>query len=119
MTTRILPPEEWGRLEGTYLGPAQSVLQTDSCTVVVVEDAGEIVGTWALLPMWHVEGFSAKNGAVLRALVRGMKAETDARGLGKVITGAADPLIDQFVRRVDPEAQVMPGIQYVWTLPTF
>ena len=52
MTSRILPREEYGRLQGTEAG---EVVWPSSATVVVVEDQGEIVGCHVLQAVLHAE----------------------------------------------------------------
>lgn len=56
MTTRILPPEEWSRLDGTEAGPALPYLDPLESRIIVVEDGARIVGCWAVLRLVHVEG---------------------------------------------------------------
>ncbi len=43
MRTRILKPEEWGRLDGRDLGALLPFVEPQNIAVIVVEDAGEIV----------------------------------------------------------------------------
>lgn len=56
MTTRVLPPEEWPRLQGTELETVWPTLPQDEARIVVVEDAGQIIGCWAAFRAVHVEG---------------------------------------------------------------
>lgn len=55
MTSRILPPEEWGRLAGTEAESFISRLNAAS-RVIVVEADGAIVGCHILQPVLHAEG---------------------------------------------------------------
>lgn len=118
MTTRILPHEEWPRLTGTYLEPLWPLLKPDTCSVLVVEEDGEIVGTWALMSVMHVEGFSAKNGAVFRALLRGMKVEANKHAVTTVMTASVSDKISEYLHRLDAGVRTLEGTSYVWTLPT-
>lgn len=118
MTTRLLPPEEWSRLAGTYLEPLWPLLKPESCSVLVVEEDGEIVGTWALMSVFHVEGFSAKNGAVFRALLRAMKDEAASHGVTTVVTASVSEQVTDYLKRLDPDVKTLEGASYVWTLPT-
>ncbi len=118
MTTRILPHEEWPRLTGTYLEPLWPLLKPETCSVIVVEEDGEIVGTWVLMSVFHVEGFSAKNGAVIRRLLKAMKAEAATHGVQTVVTASTSEVITDFLKRMDPQTVPINGTGYVWTLPT-
>ncbi len=76
VTTRILPREDYGRLAGTELEAVREQLP-ESASVVVVEDDGEIVGCWALMPVLHAEGVwiaerERKRGRVALRLLRAM-----------------------------------------------
>lgn len=62
MTHRLLPREEWHRLQGTLLWPAV-VSMDPSALVMVVEDGGEIVGCAAYYPQWHLDGVWMKDTA--------------------------------------------------------
>ena len=55
MTSRILPREEWARLDGTLLWPAAASFDPASI-VMVVEDEDRIVGCAAYYPVWHLDG---------------------------------------------------------------
>jgi hypothetical protein len=104
-TTRLLPPEDWARLAGTELGPVVGCLDPTQTVVIVVEDdAGAIVGCWALYSQWHAEGVWVAPGhrgkvAVARHLIDGLMVS--ARGLGAkaVWTAALTPEIERLVRR--------------------
>jgi hypothetical protein len=115
MTTRLLPHDEWHRLDGTDLSEGLSLLNPDHVDVLVVEDDGVIVAHWLLASMLHVEGLwiapeARKSGVVARRLWRGMRETVAKRGASSVLTGAvtddvkalldhagAMPLPDQFV----------------------
>ncbi len=79
MTTRELPPDEWGRLTETDLAPFLSLMDPTRVKVFVVEDAdGQIIGTWSLVQMWHAEGCwihpSHRGGAVASHLLTALRA---------------------------------------------
>jgi hypothetical protein len=103
--TRLLPPSEWGKLAGTELGPVVSCFDPAQTGIVVVEDdAGAIVGCWALYIQWHAEGVWVApthrgKAAVARHLRDGLLVA--ARGLGAqaVWTAALTPEIERLVRR--------------------
>lgn len=56
MIVRVLPREEWGRLDGTDIAVAIPYHNADDITVIVVENDGQIVGTWAVLRVVQLEG---------------------------------------------------------------
>lgn len=58
MIVRTLPVGEWYRLAPTELGPIVPWMDETRTVVKVVEDAGQIVGTWALVWVRHAEGLS-------------------------------------------------------------
>ena len=118
MTTRILPPDEWPRLDGTYLEPLWRQLSPSRAMVFVVEKDGAIIGTWVLMTVLHVEGFSSQNAAVTLALLRAMKAEVDGQHVPTVITGADTTEMEGYLKRLDPHLMEIPGKQFTWTLPT-
>ena len=57
VTTRVLSQAEYGKLAGTDLAAIVPHLPV-MARVLVVEDAGAIVASWALFPVWHAEGIS-------------------------------------------------------------
>lgn len=54
MRTRVLPQDEWYRLEHTTVGALWETLPP-TAQAIVVEDEGTIVGCWLVLPVIHVE----------------------------------------------------------------
>jgi GNAT superfamily N-acetyltransferase len=116
---RVLPVEEWSRLDGTELEPLLhrwcAMPGGVDVDVVVVERDGRIVGRWLRLTMHHVEGlwidpeFRGRSG-IARRLWAAMKDVCRGRGADTVLTGAqtddvrrllehagADPLPTQYV----------------------
>ena len=72
---RILPREEWGRL-GEERAAFYASVHPEDVRVIVVEEAGEIVATMAVMRMTHLECFwmapyKAGNAGITRALLRG------------------------------------------------
>lgn len=106
MTSRILPHEEWARLEGTELGPVWRALDPAVARVIVVEDTyGQIAGCWSLLPFVHAEGLwiaPAHRGksAVLRQLWQALISSANEIGIQSVVTSAAsDEVAEILVKR--------------------
>ena len=96
MTTRILPPDEWSKLEGTELEQAYPFLDPKESFVLVVEDGDRIVGTWAALRQVHLEGVWVHpdhrgRGAVATHLLRAMgNAVAEKFGVEVAWTAAAN-----------------------------
>lgn len=80
MKWRVLPPDEWSRLEGTLLADVWSELNPRQDFIVVTENgAGEITGCCALNRVWHLDGAwiapdHRKKGSVGRHLYAGVRA---------------------------------------------
>lgn len=85
MTTRILPPQEWCRLNPANMKlPAIDRAAIDG-DVVVVEDHGEIIGCWSVMTCVHVEGIwidprYRRKVAVGRRLWNAMRTIVKQRG---------------------------------------
>lgn len=111
MNARILPPEEWSKLQQP---PAWSVKPED-ISVVVVEDGERIVACMTVLRATHFEGTwvspDHRNGGVVRRLLR--LASTTARQWGSqwAFTGAADDTMHAILGRMG--AEFVPMSTYV------
>lgn len=115
MITRVLPHEEWSRLDGTEAEQVWRALDPERTTVLVVEDDGKIVGTWTLLWVLHaecvwVDPAHRKRGSVARRLWLAMKAAAERFGALGVMTAAGSPEVDALL--VD-RADELPGRHYV------
>lgn len=94
MESRILPVAEWSRLTGTELGIHWRLLNPEAVQVIVVEDeSGAIIGTWALMSFVHAEGFwiapeHRGKSSVLRRLWAELVKTAKARGLQSVVTSS-------------------------------
>jgi len=113
---RVLPPEEWSRLDGTEMRVLLPFLKTSSAKVLVVEQDGEIVGRWLATPIWHVEGLwidPAHRGlsGVARRLWAGMRRALRAEGVDGVVTGAVDDDVRRLLKHAG--ASQLPGDWYV------
>jgi hypothetical protein len=116
MTTRILPPEEWATLADTEAGAFAHLLPPGSASILVVEDDGRIVATWALITMMHAEGlwiapaYRGRFGVVKRLLV-GMRRLAQSLGCTSVQTGAITPDVEDLIHRLG--GQPLPGRAFV------
>lgn len=118
MTSRILPPSEYDRLADTYLAPLRGCFPAQT-SVIVVEDGAQIVGTWALMLVPHVEGVwvhpaHAGKAAVVRHLVTAMRREARAWGVSRLVTAAVDDRVRDLLAHLG--AEQLPGDHYVWPL---
>jgi hypothetical protein len=89
---RVLAPAEYPTLAGTELATVWPYLP-DAAQVLVIEEAGQIIGCWACYPLTHVEGVwvaPAHRGksAVARRLLAGMRRVARSQGARVVNTGA-------------------------------
>ena len=104
MTSRILPREEWSRLEGVDLGVALPLANPETVQVLVVEDHGQIIGCWGMFSILHAEGVWVHpdhrgKSSVARRLWSQMRAMVQATGARAVVTGADRPEIAALLLR--------------------
>lgn len=107
MRARILPPEEWARVEGDMPMLLPYVEPQNIAIVAVEDDEGKIIGCLSALQVTHLEGVwiapeHRGHGGALRALLRQACAIPNARGEHWVFGGAADgdAVMDRYVRRL-------------------
>ena len=75
MTSRVLPPDEWPRLQGTEAETLWPHLSADNSRVLVVEQDGAIVGTWVVMRLVHVDAKQlpeVAQGRLTRRPIRGL-----------------------------------------------
>lgn len=116
MTTRLLPPADWARLAGTELETVWPHLPASARVIVVEDEAGAIVGCWALFSCVHVEGVwvapeHRARTAVARRLLVGMRHEARDLGAQSVVTGALTDDVRQLITGLGGKA--LPGDLYV------
>jgi len=93
VTDRILPQEEWERLDGTEIAEALPYLKPSDVQIVVVEDGERIVAAWAVLRPVQLEGVwiaedYRKRGMVAGRLLAATMAVARATGAQWAYTGA-------------------------------
>lgn len=116
MITRLLPRAEWSdRLIGTDLAAAVTYLPADA-QVLIVEDAGQILGCWAAMSYVHLEGLwihpdHRGKASVGRRLLSGMRHVARALGVGVVLTAATDDRVRDLIRQVG--GVELPGTHHV------
>jgi hypothetical protein len=114
--TRVLPPEEWPRLAGTEAEAVWPHLNNSESQVIVVERNQEIVGTWIVLRLVHVEccwiapSLRGK-GSVAGRLLAGMTAAARRWGATAVWTAAVSEDVKALIQRLDGRA--LPGEHFV------
>lgn len=116
MTTRILPRAEYFRLIGTELQDVRDRLPASACVVAVEDDDGELVGCWALMPVFHAEGVwiaerERKRGRVALRLLRAMSEAAQAAGSLAVFTAATDETVGGLIERLG--GQKLPGDHFL------
>ena len=119
LTDRILPPDEWSKLADTELGAACQLWRPEDAAIVVVEDDGAIVATWALCRFWHVEGVwvapsHRKRPGVVRRLLVAMFSLARRFGVKAAITGAVTDEVRKLLSHLD--AEQLPGTYHVLKL---
>ena len=108
--------EEWPRLAHTEFRHVPWVT-ADELQVVVVEDRGQIVGCWGLMPMLHLEGLwidPAYRGkpSVAKRLLAATWREVTRHAVRWVMTGSTDDRIKRLLER-HMSAQKVPTESYV------
>jgi GNAT superfamily N-acetyltransferase len=106
MKSRILPPNEWHRLDGNeQLGNVWPFLRPDDTRIVVVEDEGEIVATWAVVRVVHVEGvwvkpeYRRRSLRLVRQLFQSMYEAARQFGVRNVWTSASTPEVEHLLEK--------------------
>jgi hypothetical protein len=102
--TRVLPPAEWSRLQGTELDGVTAHLPP-TAQIVVVEQDGAIVACWAAFNVLHVEGIwiapaHRRSGSVARRLLRAMRQVVASFGCRSAMTAALTDEVDGFITRL-------------------
>lgn len=118
MTSRVLPVEEWHRLD-EELDPILAELSPVKSRVCVVEDdKGEIVARWLLVPLLHAECIwiapeKRKTGRVGLKLLDLMKRTARSLGFERVMTAAIDDDVVKLLAHPRIGAQIVPGLPFV------
>lgn len=115
MTTRLLPREEWPRLNGTEMEAIWPALDAHAHIVVVEDDDGQIVGCWSLFRQVHVEGCwiaPAHRGksSVARRMLVAMRSCAQAMGARSVATAACSEDVKQLLIKMG--AVELPGSHF-------
>lgn len=116
MTTRILPPSEWARLEGTEAESVWPVLNPETTSIVVVEQDGQIIGCHVLYYVLHADGLwihpdHRGKSSVGRRLWAGVRGMVRASGVTGLVTSAMDERVCGLLEHVG--AVPLPGQHFV------
>ena len=114
MTSRILPPEEWSKLEGTLLGMSWKSLDREIDIVLVVEQDDEIVACTSFLPRWHMEGTwispkYRKRPSVVKRGLYAMYETAKVLGAKELMMVSVDDEVSMICRRLGKSAIHMTG----------
>jgi len=116
MVTRILPVEEWHRLENTEAETLWPHLDPLLATVVVVEDAEQILGCHVLMWVLHGECLwihpqHRGRSSVARRLWAAVQREAMNQGARTLATSALSDEVRELLTHVG--ATQLPGDHYV------
>ncbi len=111
MTTRALTLDEWrsdewrAKLSGSEVGKALDSLGPRTIVMVVQDNAGAVIGSWAALHVLHGECFSVApahrgKAAVARKLLRAMANVAQHFEFTSIWTAAEDDDVARMVRRL-------------------
>jgi len=118
MTVRFLPRDEWTKLAGT---PWADLQPAEMGQLLVVEDGdGQIIGTWAVVALPHLEGFWVHpdhqgKAAVVKLLLSTMFGHLGAAGVTSVLTHAPAAHVDAFLVRLG--GTPIPGRAFTLPIP--
>ena len=102
---RLLPREEWGRLDGFDIAGFVGLVPPDAARVVVMEDAGRIVGVWGAFRVVMLEGVYVapeyrRHAHAMKALRDLTLAQARRWGALWAYTGAASDAVRRLIRRL-------------------
>lgn len=105
IAARILPPEEWSKLERTQIPNLGRFVRPEDIAVVVVEDEGKVIACLSVLKATHFEGLwidpERRNAGVVRSLLRQATAMARVWSNGWAFGGAADECMGKFLGRLN------------------
>lgn len=118
MIARVLEYEEWHRIDAS-LDPILVELRPGTSRICVVEDEGEIVARWILMPILHAECIwiaphKRKTGRVGAKLLRLMKSTARALGFSVVMTASDSEEVTKLLAHVG--ATPVPCLPFVMSV---
>jgi hypothetical protein len=120
LTRRILPPDEWPKLQGTEAETLWPLLNPDQAAVLVVEQDGQIVGCWVAMQTLHAECVwvsptVGNPAAVARPLIDGMFEIARGNGMRSLYTSATNDEVREIIRKL--HGTTLPGTAHVIPVP--
>lgn len=105
MEIRELPPAEWHRLAELPEWGADFHPDPAEFKILIAEEAGEIVGSWAATRLWHLEGFwiapsQRKRTFLPVRLMAAMRKFLDGFRVKGALCMVSNPLIGDYCRRL-------------------
>lgn len=112
MTTRVLPPSEWGRLAGRDIALLLPYMHPEDTDVVVVEKDGAIVACLGAFRMTHLEGVwidpEHVNAGVARSLLNTTLALAKGRTQSSVWVASGSDQMDGIAARLPDAERCLP-----------
>lgn len=104
MVTRVLHPSEYEKLENFSVSQISNSLPIGA-RVIVVEHEGKVVGTWSLIPYYHLECMEVVEahrgkGKVARKLLSFMFSLLASLKLEAVITSCIDEVTEGMIKKL-------------------
>lgn len=117
MTSRILPPEQWARLDEAGAETVWKLLDPTRAQILVIEEEGQIVGTLTLMSVLHAECLwikpsHRKGYGVAKRLLDGMWSAARGEGVKALWSGSLSDTMTNILHRIG--ASEVPGKSYVF-----
>lgn len=117
MTTRILPVQEWPRLDAVGAETVWPLLDPNRAQILVIEDRGQIVGTLTLMQVLHAECLwiapSHRRGfGVIKRLLDAMWRLARLDGAKALWSGSTSETTTNILHRIG--ASEVPGQAFVF-----
>lgn len=105
MTSRVLPYDEWAKLDEVGADTVWKMLDPARAQILVIEDQGQIVGTLTLMSVLHAECLwikpSHRRGyGVMKRLLDGMWAGARAQGAKALWSGSVSDTMTNILHRI-------------------
>lgn len=117
MTTRVLDPMEWPRLDDAGAETVWRLLDPAHARILAIEQDGQIVGTLTLITVLHAECLwihpsHRRRFGVMKRLLDGMWRAAHALGFRALWAGSVTPQMDHLLGRIG--GSVVPGASFVF-----
>jgi N-acetylglutamate synthase-like GNAT family acetyltransferase len=117
MTSRILPPSEWPKLDEAGAETVWPMLDPDRAQILVIEDQGQIVGTLTLMSVLHAECLWIKPShrgqyGVGKRLLDAMWTAARGQGVKALWSGSISDTMTNILHRIG--ASEVPGRSFVF-----